>query len=430
MLPDSSLMSATRKQSRLGRQTVIVFAGLIGSFLLSEASRVGAEDWPGFHGLSIAGVLPEAKLPESFGGQHNRWSFDLKTRDVGSMAIQDGRVYLLAMAAESQSIRLLSIDLQTGQERWTREFPQSENHLHARNTLASSTPATDGQFVYIAHSDREHTWLRCLDHDGNEVWNRDFGSATSQHGFGTSPTVQGETLLLNFSQQADKVTDGRPGTSRVIAVDRSTGNTIWETPVTSTRVCYGTPAVRDGKVICANTGDGVYALSLETGKLLWRLPVFGMRCVSSPIVAGDLVIGSSGSGGGGNHMVAVRMPSDDSEQPTEVYRINKSAPYVPTAVVHDGLLFAIDDKGVASCFDVATGDVAWTKRIGGNFGASPILLGDELLIISLDGEATVLRASRTFEKLREVELGGPVGATPAYADGRLLLRVGTELRCL
>ena len=223
---------------------------------------------------------------------------------------------------------------------------------------------------------------------------------------------------------------GKPGTSKVIAVNRSTGETIWETPVTSTRVCYGVPVVRDGKVICANTGDGVYALSLQTGKLLWRLPVFGMRCVSSPIVAGDLVIGSSGSGGGGNHMVAVRMPTDASGQPEQVYRIDKSAPYVPTSVVHDGAMFVVDDNGIASCFDVATGDVEWTARIGGNFGASPILLGDKVLVISLDGEATVFRASRSFEKIDEVDLGGPVGATPAFADGRLLLRVGTELRCL
>jgi hypothetical protein len=79
---------------------------------------------------------------------------------------------------------------------------------------------------------------------------------------------------------------------------------------------------------------------------------------------------------------------------------------------------------------VATGKAHWTKRLGGNFGASPILLGDKVLMINLDGEATVIRAAREFEKLSEVDLGGPVGATPAYADGKLLIRVGTQLRCL
>lgn len=392
--------------------------------------RVSAGDWPGFHGLDIAGVLPHAEFPESWDDQDYQWTFDLKTRDVGSMAVQAGNVYVLATDPVRQSIRLISIDLKTGQQNWSRGVPQAKNHLHNRNTLASGTPATDKDHVYIAHSDREHTWLRCLDHEGNEIWKRDFGSAKSMHGFGTSPTVHGDIVLLNFSQQAERVKDGKPGTSRVIAVDRSTGETIWQTPVSSTTVCYGTPVVRDGKVICANTGDGVYALSLETGELLWRLPVFKLRCVSTPIVVGDLVIGSSGSGGGGNHMVAVRMPANDAGRPTEVYRIERNAPYVPTSVVHDGAMFVVDDNGIASCFDVASGDAHWTKRIGGNFGASPILLGDKVLIISLNGEATVFRASRHFEKIKTIDLGGPVGATPAYADGRLLIRVGTELRCM
>ena len=317
--------------------------------LMVSVGSVRGENWPGFHGLQIAGALPEASLPAAFSKQEYRWTVDLGTRDVGSMAVQDGRVYLLAMSADRPVVRLIAFDLETGKETWSKEFPQAKNHLHSRNTLASSTPATDSDYVYVAHSDREHTWLRCLNHDGDEVWTRDFGTAQSQHGFGTSPTVHDDIVLLNFSQQASQIRgDGKPGTSKVIAVNRSNGETIWETPVTSTRVCYGVPVVQDGKVICANTGDGVYALSLDTGKMLWRLPVFRMRCVSTPIVVGDIAIGSSGSGGGGNHLVAVRIPKQDSGKPEEIYRIERNAPYVPTSVVHEGAMFVIDDRGVAS----------------------------------------------------------------------------------
>ncbi len=375
-------------------------------------------------------MVPDGKLPESFIGQQPGWTVDLATRDVGSLAVQDGAVYLLAKdPSDKMLIRLLSIDLESGKPNWSKAFPHAENHLHSRNTLASSTPATDEDYVYIAHCDREHTWLRCLDHGGNEIWSRDFGPMQSQHGFGTSPTVHGDVVLLNFSQQGGPVKQGEPGVSRVIAVQRTSGDIIWETPVTTRRVCYGVPAVHDGKVLCANTGDGLYALSLKTGEMLWRLPVFSKRCVSSPIVAGDLVIGTTGSGGGGNYLVAARMPSDPAKEPSEVYRIEKFAPYVPTSVVHDGLMFVVDDRGIASCFNVETGEGEWTKRIGGNFGASPILIGDTVLIISLDGEATFLRASKEFEKIATIDLGGPVGATPAFADGKLLIRVENELRC-
>ena len=91
----------------------------------------------------------------------------------------------------------------------------------------------------------------------------------------------------------------------------------------------------------------------------------------------------------------------------------------------------IDDKGIASCIDATTGKSIWgPNRVGGNFGASPVLIGDTLLMISLDGKATLLRAGDRYEKIGEVDLGGPVGATPAFAEGHLLLRVGDELRCL
>lgn len=95
-------------------------------------------------------------------------------------------------------------------------------------------------------------------------------------------------------------------------------------------------------------------------------------------------------------------------------------------------MYLLDDRGFFSCADVQTGEVLWMERIGGRqgYGASPILVGDKLLIISLGGQATVIRASDTFEKLGEVDLGGTVGATPAFAEGCLLLRVDDEIRCL
>ncbi|MCC9601094.1 PQQ-like beta-propeller repeat protein [Stieleria sp. JC731] len=411
---------------RIAFTIVFVLTVLLSSLKMAPAF---ADDWPGFRGLSKGGVVADATLPQSFLSQQPKWVLELGTRDVGSMAIQDGRVFLVAMAPQSPTLRLLAVDLQSGKEVWSRDYPQIDNHLHNRNTLASSTPATDSDFVYFANSDREHTWLRCLDHDGNLQWARDFGPAQSQHGFAASPTVVNDIVLLNFSQQKDQVRSGTPGTSKVIAIDRKTGETKWSTPVTSTRVCYGVPSVVEGKVICANTGDGVFALSLETGELLWRLPVFSMRCVSSPIVVGDLAIGSSGSGGGGNHLVAVRMPSATNESPEEAYRVEKFAPYVPTAVTMNGLLFMFDDKGIASCVDATDGSSKWTKRLGGNVSASPILIGDKVVMINMEGEATVVNSSDEFEKVGSVDLGGPVSATPAFANGNLLVRVGTQLRC-
>ena len=142
----------------------------------------------------------------------------------------------------------------------------------------------------------------------------------------------------------------------------------------------------------------MFGIDADSGNLAWSLEVFGMRCCSTPLIVDDIAIGSSGSGGGGNHLVAVRIP-EPGQKPEEVYRIERGAPYVPTPAIKDDLMFLISDKGgIASCVNAKTGKTLWAKRLGGNFGASPIVVGDKLLLVSLTGLATVLKASDEYEK--------------------------------
>ena len=220
----------------------------------------------------------------------------------------------------------------------------------------------------------------------------------------------------------------------MICVDRKSGKTKWEADLATTRSCYGVPALYQGKgrpqLIDANTGNGMFALDPVSGEMLWSLDVFEMRCCSTPLIIGDLAIASSGSGGGGNHLVAVRIPATSDEKPEQVYRLDRGAPYVPTPVVKGNRLFLIDDKGIASCVAADSGDVIWSKRVGGNYSASPVLVGNRLLLISLDGQATVLSAGDEYRRLGQFSLGGPVGATPAAVDGSLILRIGDRLVCL
>lgn len=391
--------------------------------------------WSRFHGVDGLGDAGGATIPSEWTDSDYAWRRKLGSRDVGSPIFIEGKIYYLVSKPESRKISLESLDEQTGKLRWSKDYDQNAYHLHQRNTFASSTPSADADNVFISWADSNHTYLKCLDHDGNEVWSRDFGSWQSQHGFGTSPRIYGSMVLLMNSQQADQLKQGQsPGKSRMIAVDRHSGETIWETPLVATKSCYGIPAIHGegdaAQIIDANTGNGMFGMDPKTGKILWSLKVFEMRVCGTPVIAGDVAVGSSGSGGGGNHLVAVRIPKSKDEQPSQIYRIDRGAPYVPTPVVRGDRMYLASDDGFASCIEVQTGKQIWFKRIGGNFGASPVLIGDKLLLISLSGKATILKASDDFQKLGEFDLGGPVGATPAYSNGRLLLRVGDELRCL
>lgn len=420
--------------TRIGRPFAVVIGCFVNS-LLAVMSLYAAEPWARFHGPNGQGYVDGTVLPLSWSESDYVWTRELGARDVGSPVVYAGKVFYLLSFPDEKQIGVESVELASGKIRWTRKFDQSSHRLHKRNTFASSTPFVDQDFIFVAWSEPEHTYLKCFDHEGAEVWSRDFGSWQSQHGFGTSPVVYGDSVLLFNSQQAEQLKEGETaGASRMISVDRRTGKTQWETDLATTRSCYGVPArfEHDGiaQIVDANTGNGMFGLDSKTGRMLWNIDVFEMRCCSTPLVVGDLAIASSGSGGGGNHLVAVRIPKQAGQQPEQVYRIDRGAPYVPTPVLKGDRLFMVDDKGIASCVAVKSGEVIWAKRVGGNFSASPVVFGDRLLLIDLQGQATVLNAGDDYQQLAKFSLGGPVGATPAIAGGYLLLRIGERLVCL
>jgi len=392
-------------------------------------------DWPSLRGPDGHGRV-EGNLPNSWGDADYSWRFSLGSRDVGSVAVAGGRAHLLAYDPKTSSLTLHAVSMDGGALMWKKSFPIGSYHMHARNSYAASTPTIADEKIYIAYADDNHTWLRCLTMAGEIVWSRDFGPWQSDHGFGTSPAVIGSYVVIYDSQQAEELPVGKsPSHERMIAVDAQTGKDAWMTPLKPTRTCYGVSAEYrspDGtlQVINAGTGNGLFGLDATTGEKLWELSVFDKRVVSTPLVVGDVAFATCGSGGGGNSLAAVKIPANKTEQPELLYRLERAAPYVPTCAVDGDFLMMVSDNGIASRVRIADGEVIWSERIGGNYGASPIIIGDKMLAISLDGKAMILQCGDAFKKLGEVSLGGAVGASPAYSDGKLLLRVDDELRCL
>ncbi len=415
-----------------------VCLAFFGVFLLPLATLGGAENWPQFRGPNATGFAPQGSLPDQWASDDYQWQLTLPGAGVGSPAIYNGMIYLLSADPAAQHRSVLAIDANSGMIQWQKNFPLLPHHLHSRNTFASSTPYVDATGIFLNWADPDQVTVVCLDHGGDVRWERDLGTWQSQHGFGGSPVVlDGKLIVFNSQQSAQLPADQKPGGSSMLALDPQTGETIWQTRLKATRACYGVPILRldenqRPQIVGANTGNGIFALNAEDGKLLWDLPVFSARCVSSPLLVGDVLIGSAGSGGGGNHLVAVRPPNSKTQrtQAEEVYRMERNAPYVPTPAVVGKLLFMVDDRGFATCADAETGKVHWSQRVGGNYGASPIVVGDKLLLISLKGKATVLRAATEYERLASFSLGDAVQATPAFANGQLVLRIGNTLCAL
>lgn len=404
------------------------FAALL--LVLAFLAPAAAQEWTRFRGPNGTGVVTGPTFPATFSLDSAAWVAELPGTGHSCPVAWGERIFLLSADPATGTRHVLAIDRTDGSIAWQHDVPSTVHHLHDRNTFASSTPAVDAGAVYVAWATPERTLLAAYSHDGTERWSRDLGSFTSQHGFGASPIVVGDRLFLFHEQQGEELPAGAtPGTSRLMAFDRRTGETLWETPTRTTRVCYSVPCLRtaaDGstELVTCNTGNGIFAVDPETGKIRWQTSVFDQRTVASPVLVGDLVIGSCGSGAGANQLVAVRPDGNGAE---EVFRVRTNAGYVPTPVVVDGLAYVFYDKGVASCIDTRDGSVVWKERLGSGFSGSPIAVGDRIYVPSDAGIVYVLRAGRTFELLGENDLGETIRSTPGLSGDLLLIRTLSKL---
>lgn len=392
-----------------------------------------ATSWQRFRGENGLGFVAECSFPLPWQDADVAWTVDLPGLGNSSPVVYGTQVFIMSADPNSARRFALSYDLRTGELLWQKAFDSTPHHLHERSSYASSTPCVTAEAVYFAWGAPEGVMIKAFQHDGTELWTNDqLKSFVSQHGFGASPAVFDGKLVLMNSQQGEELPPGtQPGKSSVLCFDASTGQILWETPLTTTCVCYGVPThYRDlsGKdlLLFCNTGDGIFALDLDSGDLQWNNPVFGKRCVSSPLAVAGLAIGTEGSGGGGNILWAVDLEGDHEVK----FKITRSAPYVPTPVAKDDLLFLWGDNGIVSCVELPKGDVVWSRRIGGNVSSSPVIAGDKLVGIAEDGTLTVLSAARDYKELGTVKLGETTRATPLVQRDYMLVRTNSRLICV
>lgn len=401
---------------------------------LTFIHHAAAQEWTRFRGPNGAGQSDIKGIPTSWTEDDYDWKVALPGVGHGSPVLWGEKLFLLSADPKSAKRYVVCLHADTGKELWRREFASKSHHLHPRNSFASCSPAVDADHVYIAWSTPAETTVLALTHEGEDVWDINLPPLVGMHGFGTSPILYKDLLVLNMEslespEQISKADDyDKPGNAYVIALDRRTGKTKWSTPRDSSVAAYSVPCVytnadgRDELIGCAS-GHDLFSLNPADGKVNWSIKAFSMRTVSSPVIAGGLIFGSTGSGGGGNYVVAVQ----PGKQPKINYEIRKQAPYVPTPVAHGDLLFLWYDKGVVTCIDAPTGEQIWQKRIGGNFSGSPVRVGDAIYCIDDEGVVYVIGAGKEYELHGKFPLGQPSRATPAVARGRMYLRTESQL---
>jgi len=376
-----------------------------------------AENWPRFRGPNGAGISSETGFPVTWSENDWAWKVELPGLGHSSPCVWQDHVFLTSAEREGRVRLVLDFGASTGKLRWTRRLTGHTYKKNRSNSYASSTPATDGERVYVTFASPEDYLVVAYDFAGNELWRRDLGPFVAQHGYGTSPIVYEDLVIVANDQD---------GPSSVVALDKRSGQIRWQTPREVVKAAYSTPMIlhrpgRKPQVVLTSWAEGIAGYDVATGKLAWRSKAFVARAVNSPISGAGLVFATCGGGGRGVLLAAVK-PQDGNTDIKPAWIRKKLLPYVPSLLYKDGLLFLWCDRGVVCCVAAATGKELWRQRVGGSFYCSPIWLEGRLYCVSRSGEVIVLAAARQFKELGRFELGEGCHATPAVSNGRIFFR--------
>ena len=383
-----------------------------------------AADWTRFRGPNGSGIAPK-DVPVQVSTSNNLlWKVPIPGQGHSSPIIVGNKLFLQSAATDGSKRMLLCLDATTGKLLWIREVIGQQAHTHKKNTLASSTPASDGERVYCLFWNGTSVSLHAYTLDGQPVWAAALGSYQSQHGFGASPVVVGDKVIVNFDQD---------GAAEVVAFHAKTGEKAWAVPRKPSRANPASPLIHElpgGKIeiVVANTG-GLTAYDPATGKIHWDWDWESnkLRTVASPILVNDTIVVVAGDGGGSRAAAAVQ----PGATPKVLWAKRKDVPYVPTPLAKGDHLYWVTDTGFATCADAKTGEVLWSERAFTKaISASPILIGDTILAIAEDGKIISFKADpQGFEKVFEGDLGDAVFASPAAVDGKLFIRSTENLFC-
>lgn len=399
---------------------------LLSGCVLLVASMVTAEDWPQFRGPTGQGLSEVSDVPVTWSETENiAWKVAIPGSGWSSPVIANDRVYLTTAVPTDagHELRVLCLDAGSGETLWDiKAFDQPEGETvekHAKNSHASPTPVIDGDRLYVHFGPHGTACLR-LD-DGETVWKNREVTYAPNHGNGSSPALAGDMLVITC--------DGRD-IQFVLGMNKSTGEIAWRTdrdvhPDKGFSFC--TPLIIDvngqQQAICPGSG-AVFAYNPQTGEEIWRVTYGeGFSVVPRPVFGQGLVFICTGFGDGRLLAIDPTGTGDITESHVR-WTADRGVPRSPSLLQVGKELFAVDDTGIATCLDAATGEKHWQKRLGGNFSASPLFVAGRIYFQDEQGNATVVNASTTFEELSKNALSGDerTFASLAVHNGALLLR--------
>jgi outer membrane protein assembly factor BamB len=436
----------------------------------------GPDTWPGFRGDGSSRTT--ATLPVSWSPRDNlAWRVSLPGYGQSSPVVWKGTAYLTAVEGpEKETLHVAAFAITDGRTLWKKAFPASaKGKNNPMMSRGAGTPVADERGVVAFFESGD---VIALAADGSTRWHRslgkEFGEFKNNHGTGSSP-VQTESAVIVLADHQ--------GPSYLLAMDKSSGKTLWKADRPA-RSSWTSPVLTEmgGKaVVIASSGGTVTAYDAATGEPAWEIDGLNGNTIPSPTAfEGHVVIGATE-----NRMKPDAKASAESNcclkltaaGPEFAWRAKKAIGHHASPLAHAGHVYVVDKNGFVHCLDAKTGESRYVERLDNQQWATPVGAGHRVYFFGKDGITTVLKAGPEFEKVASNRLwgeddfkarkeegkkqlatvpSGPPGGRPAggagmnpaeleatrasavgdvvygvaVVEGTILIRTGTELFCV
>jgi outer membrane protein assembly factor BamB len=389
---------------------------------IALGSLAQAADWPQILGPARNGVSSE-KLPDRFpaNGPKTAWSAPAGQGYAGA-AVADGKVVLFHRVEGKE--RVAVFDAGSGKPLWATEYPAQYRGGFNEDTGPRCVPLIHKGRIYVFGASGD---CHCLElKDGSKVWSRalwnDYDAPEGYFGAGSTPILLGDRLLLNVG--------GRK--AGIVGLQIDTGEPAFT--ATKDEASYSSPtSVQRGKQFDALFITRLNAVQVDpaTGKAttLFKFGKSGPTVNAAvPLIQDGMlfVTASYGIGARCSKWPSGELLWADDDTLSSQYS---------TPVLRDGYLYGIHGRedvppAHLRCVDLKTGKVMWSED---GFGvAHPILAGDKLLLLTVDGDLVLAEASpKAYRELGRASIAkSTTRALPALANGHVYCRSKDRLICL
>jgi outer membrane protein assembly factor BamB len=334
---------------------------------------------------------------------------------------------------------VVCLDAKSGEILWkTPVFVAGPEKRHSLNSLATPTPACDGERVYADFG----SGFAALDTNGRLLWLKRDAEFRQfiRYGAGSSVVLAGDRILIyrdsEFMGHGDHLDDDIAGQSgrrpsTLTAFDKRTGDVLWSVTPSFSHDSYMTPILRkrdDRLEAIIATWKTLAGFDVADGSLLWTHPHAMQQIVPSPGVSGDCVF-ITGGNALPTPMTAIRLPTATATAQT-LWTNGRTGGNIVSPVCWDDLVFAVTHHGILTCQDFETSRIEWTKRLGGRCLASLIAGDGKIYVLEQDGELSVFSADTTGALLTSLSLNETCSATPALAANCLFVRTSRHVCCI